>query len=350
METPQDLEQPIPRKVMAHGGMIAAARALYPAAPTPWLDLSTGINAQPYVLRALDNRASTCLPDDAALADLQVAAAHSYGVLQPDLVVAFPGTEILIRLLPHVLAMHGARVCVMSPTYSSHATSWRAAGHSVVEVDSLSALAAGDVAVLCNPNNPDGRVYQRAALLDVASRVQLLVVDEAFADLEPRFESMADCLPHPQVLVMRSFGKTYGLAGMRLGFALTDTERAARLRRAIGSWAISGHALAAGLQALPDAAWRATIAARLNADIARLDAMVAPMALSLIGGTRLFRLYRYANAHGLWHHLATQGILTRRFEGHTDWLRFGLPGNEHDWVRLATALGRAVFVQSEARS
>ena len=338
VETPPNASQPIPRDVMVHGGMISAMKALYPVVAGAWLDLSTGINPVPYPLSALDETANTRLPDEADLAALQRVAAEAYGAANPEFVVAFPGTEILVSLLPRLLAMSGARVAVMSPTYSSHAASWRAAGYEVAEVSSLSALAEHDVAVLCNPNNPNGRVYERSALLDVAAMVKLLVVDEAFADLEPHVESMSACLPHPRVLVMRSFGKTYGLAGVRLGFALTSTDRAAWLRGAIGSWAVSGQALAAGLHSLPDATWLHKTRRRLDGEIVRLDTLLAGQGFSLVGGTRLFRLYRHANAWGLWHHLAMQGILTRRFQGQQDWLRFGLPGSEGDWQRLDTAL------------
>jgi cobalamin biosynthetic protein CobC len=323
---------------MVHGGMLSAAEALFPDAPMPLLDLSTGINPVPYPLVAAPATASTRLPDEADLAAIQRVAGIAYGTNGPDEVAAFPGTQMLISLLPHLLPHPGARVGVLVPTYNEYAASWRAAGHQVIETEDFAALAACDIAVLCNPNNPDGARHGRAALLRLADQVKLLVVDEAFADLEPEVESLAARLSHPSLLILRSFGKTYGLAGLRLGFALTNAERAARLRRAIGPWAISGAALAAGLQALPDAAWRAESITRLDADIARLDTMLGKYYAELLGGTRLFRLYRHIDATRLWHRLGAHGILTRRFGDQPEWLRFGLPGRESEWVRLARAL------------
>jgi cobalamin biosynthetic protein CobC len=327
---------------MAHGGMLSAAEALFPDAPRPFLDLSTGINPVPYPLAAPAAMASTRLPDAADLDALQRVAAIAYGAASPDEVVAFPGTQMLISLLPHLLAHPGARVGarvgVRVPTYHEHAASWREAGYDVVETADVAALAACDIAVLCNPNNPDGATHGGAALLRLAGQVNLLVVDEAFADLEPQVDSLAGSLSHPSVIALRSFGKTYGLAGLRLGFALTNPDRAARLRRAIGPWAISGAALAAGLQALPDQPWRARSIARLDADAARLDAMLAAHGLAFLGGTRLFRLYRHTDATVLWHELGARGILTRRFTDQPEWLRFGLPGQESEWARLSLAL------------
>lgn len=323
---------------MTHGGMVAWARARFPNAPEPFVDLSTGINPHAYPLAAAGPAAATRLPEPADLAALQRAAAVAYGVADPAMVAAFPGTQSLISLLPFVLPDPGARVAVLSPCYSEHAASWRAGGHLVTEVGGLEALADHDIAVLCNPNNPDGLTHTRATLLQVAARVRLLVVDEAFADLESEVESMASGLVHPSLLVLRSFGKTYGLAGLRLGFALTHAERAGRLRRAIGPWAISGPALAAGLQALPDESWRLASIARLSADIARLDAMLSAHGLKPIGGTRLFRLARHHGAASLWGHLGAQGILARRFDDQPDRLRFGVPGDAAAWHRLETAL------------
>ena len=158
------------------------------------------------------------------------------------------------------------------------------------------------MAVLCNPNNPDGRVLPRATLLALADRLAArggwLVVDEAFADLEPPDVSLVPSLPHPAIVVLRSFGKPYGLAGLRLGFALAPRALLARLRAVLGPWPVSGPAIAIGIAALRDAAWRAAAAERLRADAARLDAALAAAGLRLLGGTRLFRLAAHAQAGG----------------------------------------------------
>ena len=318
---------------------------MFPDAPRPFLDLSTGINPVPYKLGRLPEDAVTRLPDTEDEARLCEVAAQAYGVAHPAMVVASPGTQMLISLLPALLARLPGRVAILSPTYNEHAATWVNAGHDVHETEDLNALTSADIAVVCNPNNPDGRRIDASMLLGLAGRLEarggLLVVDESFADLEPGGISLAGALPHPALLILRSFGKSYGLAGLRLGFALTTPSLATHLRVAFGPWAISGPALAAGLQALPDQAWRTRAQARLDGDIVRLDAIAMSQGLSLIGGTRLFRLYETQHAQAVFNHLAAAGVLVRRFDLHPTRLRFGLPGKKGDWARLVAAMSRA---------
>ena len=330
---------------LTHGGALSLALKMFPHAPYPFLDLSTGINPVPYPVHNLPDHACTRLPDIADEARLRAVAADAYGAANADMVVASPGTQMLISLLPTLLARRPGRVAILSPTYNEHAAAWTLAGHDVHETADFEDLAEADIAVVCNPNNPDGRRTDAATLRrladQLAARGGLLVADESFADLEPSGISLAGALPHPAILILRSFGKSYGLAGLRLGFALTSAERAARLRLAFGPWAISGPALAAGLQALPDAHWRHVTQARLDGDTARLDALVTARAANLVGGTRLFRLYELPDAQALFHHLGNAGILVRRFDTHATRLRFGLPGTAAGWARLEAAMSQA---------
>lgn len=326
-----------------HGGMLAVAMRQFPNAPRPFIDLSTGINPHPYPMPALSPEAFTRLPDDSAATALQEAAARAYGVADAAMVAPAPGTQLLISLLPRLLPLRAfARVAILSPTYGEHAAAWTQAGHQVTPVDSLDAMADSDIAILCNPNNPDGCRHQGETLRRLADRLAArgswLVVDEAFIDLEPQELSLASHLPHPGIVILRSFGKTYGLAGLRLGFALASPKLAAHIRQSLGPWAISGPALAAGTQALADTAWRASSIVTLDRETARLDTLLARSGLSLIGGTRLFRLYASPRAPS-WHAILGQaGILVRRFAGATDRLRLGLPADETQWQRLQAAL------------
>ena len=314
---------------------MGAARRLFPGAPEPFLDLSTGINPLPYLVPPLPPEAWARLPEPEAEAALREAAARAYGAADPGLVAAAPGTQALIGLLPRLFPAR--RVRVLGPTYAEHAAAWAAAGAMVEEVADPGALAGAELAVLCQPNNPDGRRHDPAALLALAGQVGRLVVDEAFADLEEEGLSLAPHLPRPGVIVLRSFGKTYGLAGLRLGFALAEPEAAAALRAALGPWAVSGPALAIGRRALDDAAWRGAAAARLASDAARLDALLTAAGLRVTGGTRLFRLAE-GDAAGWFGRLGRAGILVRRFAARPGWLRFGLPGDATGWSRLETAL------------
>ncbi|MFZ6761976.1 threonine-phosphate decarboxylase CobD [Pseudoroseomonas sp. WGS1072] len=328
------------RDGLEHGGRLDAARRRFPGAPEPFLDLSTGINPVPWPLPPLPPTAFTRLPEPEAEAALRAVAAAAYGAADPAMVAAAPGTQLLIQLLPRLFPQ--PRLRVLGPTYAEHAACWRAAGTVVEEVEEAAALAGGGAALLCNPNNPDGRRLPRDALRALADRMAerggLLVVDEAFADLEPgEAEPAAALLPHPALILLRSFGKSYGLAGLRLGFALAAPERAMAIRAALGPWAVSGPALAIGRAALPDAAWRLAAAARLAGDAARLDGLLEDAGLRVVGGTRLFRLAR--GEAGAWHaRLGRAGILTRAFAARPDWLRFGLPGDEAGWARLEAAL------------
>ncbi len=325
---------------MEHGGRLGAARLAFRGAPEPFIDLSTGINPRPWPVPALDPDSWARLPEPEAEEALRVVAATAYGAAGPAMVAAAPGTQLLIQLLPRIFPQ--GRLAVLGPTYAEHAACWRAAGTLVTEVETLAALREAPAALLCNPNNPDGRratLAELRALADaMAARGGLLVVDEAFADLEPEVDSAATLLPHPAIIVLRSFGKTYGLAGLRLGFALASAERAAAIRGWLGPWAVSGPALAIGVAALGDAPWRTAESARLAAEAARLDALLQQAGLTILGGTRLFRLAEGEAA--AWHQrLGRAGLLTRAFARQPRWLRFGLPPGEAAWDRLAAALG-----------
>lgn len=325
---------------IVHGGRIEQARSRFPGAPEPFIDLSTGINPMPYPLPALPAAAFTRLPEPEALDVLQSAAARAYGAADPAMVAAAPGTQILIDLLPRLWPM--PCVAVLGPTYAEHAAAWRRGGAAVVCIESLDSPPETRCVVLCNPNNPDGRRLHRSVLLTLADRLAardgLLVVDEAFADLEPPGGSLAPSLPHPAIVILRSFGKTYGLAGLRLGFALAASDRAAQIRAALGPWAVSGPALAIGARALADRAWLQTTRRRLDADCARLDALLQAAGLRVIGGTHLFRLSESHSAAARFDRLGQAGILVRRFDAHPHWLRSGLPGDEAEWARLREAL------------
>lgn len=321
-----------------HGGDLDAARLLFPGAPEPWVDLSTGINPVPYPCPPLDASAFRRLPSPSDLLALRRAAAGAYGAADAACVTAAPGTQILIEALPRLWPP--AVVAVVGPTYAEHEAAWARAGHRVATVPDLDAARDADVVVVVNPNNPDGRTWAPAGLLPVAreraGRGGLLVVDEAFADLET-VESLAPRL-EAGIVVLRSFGKTYGLAGIRLGFALAEPGLAARIAAALGPWAVSGPALVIGRAALADVGWRASAAADRAAEAGRLDRMIARAGGALIGGTRLFRTAAFPDGPGLFRALGEAGIYVRRFEASPERLRFGLPPDKPSWCRLSRVL------------
>ncbi len=322
-----------------HGGALEVARQLAPDAPKPWIDLSTGINPHAYPLPDLETEAWSRLPESGALAKLEAAAALHYGAAAQS-VVAGSGSQALIHALSHILP-RGA-VGALGPTYGGFGAAFTAAGARVIETKRLEDMAALDVAIVVNPNNPDGRITTRADLFDLHTRLAphggVLIVDEAFADFDAAKESMASSLPMSGALVLRSFGKAYGLAGLRLGFALASPDIVPSLRASLGPWPVSGPAIAIGVRALADSDWLEATRARLGGDTARLDALLLGTGWRIIGGTHLFRLSAHAHARAAFERLLAAGILARPFAAAVDWLRFGIPGDENAWERLATAL------------
>jgi cobalamin biosynthetic protein CobC len=317
-------------KPLVHGGDLGEVMRRFPDAPKPWLDLSTGINPVPYPAGTLGEEAWSRLPsrdDDRALL---AAAARRYGVRDEATILAAPGTQALIQLLPRLVPK--SRVAVLGPTYEEHEACWARLGHDVHVVDDISRASGADVVVAVNPNNPTG-----ALLKTFAPPKRLLVVDEAFVDFLPPEASLAPTLP-PRTVVLRSFGKAYGLAGLRLGFAIAERALIARLREELGPWAVSGPALAIGRQALADDAWLTATAARLERDGRRLDELLSSAGFTPVGATPLFRLVRHHDVPGMVEQLGRNGIHVRAFEGQAHWLRFGLPATAEAFGRLTKAL------------
>jgi len=327
-----------------HGGDLGAAGRLFPTAPEPFIDLSTGINPHPYPVGPLRSETFTRLPEPAALERLAALAAEFYGAPSAAHVVAAPGTQMLISQVAALGAP--GRAAVLGPTYAEHARAALRSGHRVAEVADSGGLHGVDLAIVVNPNNPDGRIVARETLLRCADALRpggVLVVDEAFMDvqdteLEACKSSLAGDVGDRGIVVLRSFGKFFGLAGLRLGFALAAPDLAARLRAGLGPWAVGGPAIAIGAVALQDRAWVAATQARLAQSALRLDQVLAAAGLEVVGGTSLFRLVRAPAATELFHHLGRAGILVRRFAEHATWLRFGLPVGASDWGRFEAAL------------
>jgi cobalamin biosynthesis protein CobC len=325
---------------LLHGGDLGAARRLFPDAPKPFIDLSTGINPNPYPLPQLPAELFARLPDAAATARLAAAAAASYGAPSAAHVVPAPGTQILLPLVAGLV--RPGRAAILSPTYNEHARAARLAGHSVIETRESAALGDADLAIVTNPNNPDGRLFDRETLLALAAKLRarrgVLVVDEAFMEVGPPGFSLAGDVGRGNLVVLRSFGKFFGLAGLRLGFALLDPPSAVRLAAMLGPWAVSGPALAIGAAALTDTAWIEATRHRLMEASGRLDGILIGAGLGIPGGTALFRLVRTPAARALFHHLGRAGILLRNFPDNATWLRFGLPAGEDEWQRLQIAM------------
>lgn len=319
-----------------HGGNLDEARHRFGGAAEDWLDLSTGINPVAYPVPMLAPRAFTALPTREDMARLRAAAAAAYGTRAH--VTPLAGAQAGIQAVPYLAAKGVARV--LSPTYNEHAAALRSAGWRVDEVADFNALAGAACAVVVNPNNPDGAHYHPDRLAALARQVGLLVVDESFADPVPDV-SLAPTLHEAarNILVLRSFGKFYGLAGLRLGFVLSSGDIAAQISDMAGPWPVSGPAIEVACRALNDTAWQAGTTARLTREAARLDGLAARAGWLLVGGTPLFRTYATPDAVAAQARLARHRIWSRVFAYSHTWLRLGLAGSQASWSRLDAALG-----------
>jgi cobalamin biosynthetic protein CobC len=318
-----------------HGGNLDLAVQRFGGRVGDWIDLSTGINRQPYPVGEIELRHWSALPSRSDIECLLRAARQAYATNAP--VLAMSGAQAAIQLLPSLAP--GGRARILAPTYNEYAAVLSAAGWEVAEVFSLDALAGADLAVVVNPNNPDGRRHDRSELLALLPRVGRLVIDESFADATPAL-SLAPDAGRPGLLILRSFGKFYGLAGLRLGFVLGEEADVAALSAMAGPWPISGAAIAIGQCALLDRDWARATSARLERACLRLDADVQSQGWRLLGGTPLFRLYDAGDALAAQEKLARGRIWSRVFKQEPGWLRLGLPGGETEWARLAAALSR----------
>lgn len=322
--------------MLEHGGNLFAAAKQYGIAPQDWLDLSTGINPHGYPVPPIPLQAWQRLPqaDDG----LEQAARDYYGCRHA---LATAGSQAALQTLPWLRPK--GRVALLATSYAEHRHAWQHSGHEVRASGAEQLAAAADwadVVVACNPNNPTGQLFPPALLLDMLERLTprkgWLVVDEAFMDATPEL-SLAGHAGRPGLIVLRSLGKFFGLAGARVGFVLAWPELLKQLEAALGPWPISGPARHAAALALRDAAWQQETRRRLLQDAPRLAALLAGAGLAPSAGSALFQWVETPLAADIHQQLASQGILTRLFHAPAS-LRFGLPQGESDWRRLEQAL------------
>lgn len=320
-----------------HGGNLASAAQSFGVPVQGWLDLSTGINPVPYPIPDIANNLWTRLPDQDVLDDLKAAACQYYEVGGVENIIPVSGTQTLLQIFPHLFEKPKS-VRIVGPTYKEHEYCWRLAGHDVAEVgDLFEAVDQGDIVIVVNPNNPTGDVYAPDTLLDIARQLHakggLLIVDEAFGDCAPSL-GVAGHIGAPGLVALRSFGKFFGLAGIRLGFVLASGELADRLKDGIGPWAVNGPAMEIARRALRDTAWIKKTRQDLVKATARLDEILVRGGMQIVGGTSLFRYCYHEQATRVYESLGRHGILVRPFEDQPGYLRVGLAGDEAGWQRL----------------
>lgn len=316
-----------------HGGQLRLASHQYGIALEHWLDLSTGISPWAYPLPPVPCECWQRLPENGD--GLELAAAQYYGSRH---LLPVSGSQEAIRRLPQ-LRPPRQRVGILSPAYHSHHQAWQAAGHEVVELTAAqleTCLPTLDVLVVVNPTNPTAQHYPADSLRHwhqaLSARGGWLVVDEAFMDATPA-DSLISQHPLPGLVVLRSIGKFFGLAGIRLGFVWAETAVLQALAQLQDDWSVSHPARWAGKQALADTGWQQQQRERLRTASQRLQCLLTAYDNGQVTNTALFAYWRLEKAKTLHQRLAQQGILTRLFT-RPPALRFGLPATETEWQRL----------------
>ncbi|MDF2371348.1 MAG: threonine-phosphate decarboxylase CobD [Rhizobiaceae bacterium] len=323
-----------------HGGGLTRACALYGGQPGEWLDLSTGINPVPVPVPQIAQDIWCRLPDESLMERASLGAAKAYGAAPGIMPLPVAGIQCVIPLLPQLF---DGPVAILGPTYEEYRLRFAQAGCAVDVISDIGEIAAHHkLAVIVNPNNPDGRVVAPetvlSLVLNMRERGGLVIVDEAFADMRPEVSVCALAGQHENLIVLRSFGKFYGLAGIRLGFVVAAPDILCRIRDAQGPWAVSGPSLEIARALLSDGAAAAEIARQIVPRRQALGEVLSDAGLKVLGGTDLFALVEDDRAAAIFQALCKSHILTRPFSYAPQWLRFGLCPDSTSEARLRLAL------------
>jgi len=322
--------------LLEHGGHLIDAAEKYRIPKDQWLDLSTGINPNGWPIPAIPAECWQRLPESSD--ELLIAARQYY---QSHSILAVAGSQAAIQTLP--LLRKPSKVGVLIPAYAEHAYSWQKAGHEVIELspESIeSQLPQLDVLILINPNNPTGQCFSKHQLLcwhkQLAQQGGCLIIDEAFIDTTPE-QSLASYPVTEGLIILRSVGKFFGLAGIRCGFVIAPDRLLTELNERLGPWTISHPSRYIATAALLDDHWQTQTRSELKIQSARLALLLNEQGLQPTGGSDLFQWVKISQAKEIHQHFAMQGILIRFFSKPSS-LRFGLPVNEQQWGYLERVL------------
>ncbi|WP_419911306.1 threonine-phosphate decarboxylase CobD [Hoeflea sp.] len=323
-----------------HGGALARAITDYGGEAADWIDLSTGINPNPVPLPDLAGPIWSRLPDEDLIERASNAAAAFYRAADAVRPLPVAGTQSVIQLLPQLF---DGDVAIFGPTYEEYRSRFEQAGRAVEMVSGAGEISDRHrLAILVNPNNPTGLTMPREAVSELADLMAaqggFLVVDEAFADLLPDCSVAGEAGKQTNLIVFRSFGKFFGLAGLRLGFVLAAPAVWDAIRRAQGPWSVSGPALEIAARVLSDRPLQDRIAGAINERRNALATVLEETGLKIAGGTPLFLLVEHDRVEALHRHLCLHRILTRKFHYAPGWLRIGLCASEAEEAALRAAL------------
>ncbi|WP_341760225.1 threonine-phosphate decarboxylase CobD [Candidatus Endowatersipora endosymbiont of Watersipora subatra] len=325
---------------MIHGGSLDEAVGLYGGNRYDWLDLSTGVNPNHWPIPRLADNIWSTLPDSDAYSKAESAVRKAYSVPDRAAISLASGTQSHIQWIPFLFKPQA--VAVVNFTYQEHISCWRRAGHKVYVTEGLeSAERTANIIIVVNPNNPDGRQIHRDILKDLVHRLGakggLLIVDEAFCDVTPDISIIGET-GLDGLLVLRSLGKFYGLAGVRFGSVISFKRMVMRLNEGLGYWSVSGPALAIAAAALVDQKWRFRTLKHLSYWRIKFEALLLKKGYRIVGGTDLFILVEIKNASEIFIRLVRYQILVRSFDAKPNWIRFGIPQSNQSLDRLEKAL------------
>jgi cobalamin biosynthetic protein CobC len=324
------------KHLLKHGGRLLEAAQHYQIPLSEWLDLSTGINPNGYPIPAIPDAIWQRLPEEQ---DELIAAAQQYYQCQSILAVA--GSQAAIQSLPllHTTGTTG----IITPSYAEHAYAWKKAGHKTVtmaahEVDQY--ITQLDTLILVNPNNPTAEIFTQKQCLswleNLNQRQGWLIIDEAFIDCTPEL-SLSKLAPLKGLIILRSVGKFFGLAGLRAGFVLAEAHVLDNLNELLGPWTLSNPSRFVCTHALRDTAWQQQARQHLQQQSQRLNQLLTRYQLKPTGSTQLFQWVQTEHANHIHELLAKQAVFTRLFNQPAS-LRFGLLANKAEWQHLESAL------------
>lgn len=330
-----------------HGGRIKDAAKKYTIPENEWIDLSTGINPNGWPVPHIPDNIWQSLPEDND--ELQAIACNYYGC---DICLPVSGSQAAIQMLPTLRSF--SNVGIISPTYAEHEFHWKQSGHNVIRFladDIEKYIGQLDVLVVVNPNNPTGEIIPAETLLNWHQQLSIkggwLIVDEAFMDVTPE-NSLVPSGIKPGLIILRSIGKFFGLAGIRCGFVISDIELLQHMANKLGPWSLTGATRYIVKKALINENWQTDARIKLHKSKLRLGQLFHEKGLNILGETALFQWLTHSRAKDIHEAFATQGILIRYFEKQIldnkkivrASLRFGIPDNENQWRRLDEVLTR----------
>ena len=329
-------------QMLIHGGQLSDIALRYNIAGEKWLDLSTGIAPTTYPVGLLPAMCWQRLPQQS---EALLKAARDY--YQTPSLLATAGSQSIIQALPQLCTLQGfahTRVWLPVVGYQEHRKAWQSAHYQTLDYQDtpdITLIKQGDIVLVINPNNPSGKLHTRQQLTDlllaVSAKKGVLIIDEAFMDATPEHTMATLLASHSNLLdnninqdaliILRSVGKFFGLAGIRLGFVIARDYWLKPMADVLGPWAVNGPAQFVGIQALTDKRWQKEQRTALNHLSGRLESLLVEVFAQPIRGTSLFKTLLIPQAPALFHALCMQGIYVRLCD-EKNALRFGIPDEQ----------------------